>query len=250
MSQLLLIDKDGTVTRTKSGETFVQTWNDQELIPGVAQSLHYHRRQGYTPIIITNQGGVAAGHKTLHEALAETQFACLLAGINRAYVCPDAAGTIGENVYEIRNGVDVDVDDWLVTHYTLDSLKTAKNLQITGLRKPECGMLLTAIALADYPVQGCFYVGDRPEDSEAAAKAEIRFMHADVFAAMGLQAQLSIPLNLAVDSLRYLQSAHFAAQQAFLAELAQTADPMEARLKLDGLGATIAQLAHILEGQT
>jgi D-glycero-D-manno-heptose 1,7-bisphosphate phosphatase len=248
MNRLLLIDKDGTVTRTKSGETFVQSWNDQELIPGVAQSLYEHRKQGYTPIIITNQGGVAAGHKTLPEALAETQFACLLAGINRAYLCPDAAGTIGENVYEIRNGVDA--DDWLATHYTLDSLKTAKNLPITGLRKPECGMLLTAVALTDYPVQSCFYVGDRPEDSEAAAKADIRFMHADVFANMGLQAQVSIPVQLATDALRYLQSAHFVAQRALLTELAANPAPTAARLKLDGLDVTIAQLTHILEGQT
>jgi hypothetical protein len=111
-------------------------------------------------------------------------------------------------------------------------------------------MLLAAIALTDYPVQGCFYVGDRPEDSEAATKAEIRFMHADVFAAMGLQAQVSLPINLATDALRYLQSAHFGAQQTFLAELAHNPDPTDARLKLNGLDATIAQLKHILEGQT
>lgn len=233
MNQLLLLDKDGTVTRTKSGQTFVQNWRDQELIPGVAASIHQHRMMGLTPVMITNQGGVAAGHKTLNDTLAEVQFACVLAGIDRAYLCPDW----GDTMYELRK---TGIDEWISTQHTEHTFGAS------SFRKPECGMLLAAIALTGQATYGALYVGDRSEDAAAARKAGIRFMPADVFHNMGLQERVSLPVGLAADVLRYLQHQHCAAQQTLLADGAKLDDPMAHRLKLDALETTINQLAHIL----
>ena len=39
MAKLLILDKDGTLVRPKSGGRFVQSPDDQELIPGVVEVL-------------------------------------------------------------------------------------------------------------------------------------------------------------------------------------------------------------------
>ena len=84
--KLLVLDKDGTLTRTKSGHTFVQHPEDQVLIDGVVEAIAAYTADGWTMAIASNQGGVAAGHKTLEEAIAEMQYAMELTGINIAAI--------------------------------------------------------------------------------------------------------------------------------------------------------------------
>jgi D-glycero-D-manno-heptose 1,7-bisphosphate phosphatase len=57
--KLLVLDKDGTITKTRSGQTFVRHPQDQELIPGVAEAIAQYIADGWTIAIASNQGGVA-----------------------------------------------------------------------------------------------------------------------------------------------------------------------------------------------
>lgn len=92
--KLLVLGKDGTLTRTKSGHTFVQHPEDQVLIDGVADAIAAYAADGWTMAIASNQGGVAAGFKTLEQAIAEMKYAMNLTGINTAYFCPDDGTTL------------------------------------------------------------------------------------------------------------------------------------------------------------
>ena len=65
MTKLLVLDKDGTLTRPKSGNTFVQNPEDQELIEGVAEAIARYVADGWTLAIASNQGGC---HKISSEA--------------------------------------------------------------------------------------------------------------------------------------------------------------------------------------
>jgi len=68
----LLLDLDGTIRRPTSGK-FIEYPNDQEPIEGAIKAMEIYHQEGWTMIGITNQGGVAAGYKSLKSAIEEQQ---------------------------------------------------------------------------------------------------------------------------------------------------------------------------------
>ena len=60
--KLLMVDKDGTLVKTRSGERFPNSPWDQQPIDGVERELLSLEVAGWTIVIISNQGGVSAGH--------------------------------------------------------------------------------------------------------------------------------------------------------------------------------------------
>jgi D-glycero-D-manno-heptose 1,7-bisphosphate phosphatase len=101
MRKLLLVDKDGTLVRPKSGKEFVQNHKDQELLPKVAETIAHYRAEGWWINIISNQGGVALGYKSLEDTIQEMQFCLeLLPDIDSAYFCPDD----GETCFSVSSG--------------------------------------------------------------------------------------------------------------------------------------------------
>ena len=147
---------------SKSGERrFVQSPDDQELIPGAAETLQRYRDDGWVMAIASNQGGVAAGFKTLECAIAETRYAMKLCKIKNALIAPSFES----------NGLG------LAYHILPKSLRRSvfeiKDLR-ERFRKPAPGMLLYLFP----EISERLYVGDRPEDKEAAVNAGILFMDA------------------------------------------------------------------------
>jgi histidinol phosphatase-like enzyme len=65
--KLLVLDKDGTLTRTKSGHIFVQHPEDQVLIDGVADAIAAYAADGWTMAIASNQGGCEKRYSKLYE---------------------------------------------------------------------------------------------------------------------------------------------------------------------------------------
>lgn len=57
MKKLLALDKDGTITTTVSGETFVRSPDDQKLILGIADKISEYIAEGWSIAIVSNQGG-------------------------------------------------------------------------------------------------------------------------------------------------------------------------------------------------
>lgn len=55
--RLLILGKDGTLTKSKSGATFVQHPEDQELLPGVEEAIARYAADGWAMAIASNQGG-------------------------------------------------------------------------------------------------------------------------------------------------------------------------------------------------
>jgi D-glycero-D-manno-heptose 1,7-bisphosphate phosphatase len=56
------VDLDGTIRETASGKTFINEPTDQKAIEGTQEAIEYLSEK-FTIIGVTNQGGVAAGHK-------------------------------------------------------------------------------------------------------------------------------------------------------------------------------------------
>jgi D-glycero-D-manno-heptose 1,7-bisphosphate phosphatase len=169
MTKILFLDLDGTVRRTKSGATFINTPLDQEIIPGVIEAIA--RYPDHYLIGITNQGGVAAGKKSLEDAIAEQKYTMqLLPQLLEIYFCPDFEG---EHCYKIY-GTHVE-------HYVRSHLKNPNYPSeplYESFRKPGSGMVMLAIDKFKFYPDECLFVGDRAEDQACALSAEIPFMWA------------------------------------------------------------------------
>ncbi len=176
MNKLLVLDKDGTLVRPKSGNTFVQRPEDQELIEGVAEAIQRYVADGWTIAIASNQGGVAAGYKSLDDAIVEMQFClrlCKSIGLTYGFLCPDDGGSCvkverhhGEN--DGRRFINSGRGLWQIH----DAPFKGK------YRKPDNGMLLLAkeVLFFGAEVNQKLMIGDRPEDQGAAQAAGFDFM--------------------------------------------------------------------------
>ncbi|MBE9036028.1 HAD hydrolase-like protein [aff. Roholtiella sp. LEGE 12411] len=170
MNKILFLDLDGTARQPKSGATFINKPLDQEIIPGVAEAIA--RYPNHVLIGITNQGGVAAGKKSLEDAIAEQQYTIqLLPQLLEIYFCPDFDGRQCYKLTCVDGGVTNDA-----INFEENDLKRWQG----QCRKPNCGMVEIAIAEMSLKVdrKESLFVGDRAEDQACAAGAGIPFMWA------------------------------------------------------------------------
>ena len=166
MSKIIFFDLDGTLRETASGKTFINQPTDQKPIEGTQQALAYYQEKGFVMIGITNQGGVAAGHKSLESAIEEQRITLeLFPELSEIFFCPNW----GESCYQLSRG-----------NQPLEfSAPLAGNGTAISCRKPGHGMILTsARPLAE--LKDCWMIGDRPEDQKCAETAGVKFVWASV----------------------------------------------------------------------
>lgn len=176
MTKLLLVDLDGTIRESASGNKFIQHPCDQQIIDGAGRAIAFYANSGWLCVGISNQGGVAAGHKQLEDALAEQEYTLqLFPELLCIYICPDFEGKHCWLVGRLHgDGKPIHQADW------------ASEFAGT-FRKPQPGMLRAAFknhsgdrTLLAFPLVGNYlYVGDRAEDETAAAAAGINFKWAE-----------------------------------------------------------------------
>ena len=144
---------------------------DQKIIDGADKALSHYYSKGWTIIGISNQGGVAAGHKLLEDALTESHYTLeLFPQILCIYICPDFEGKHCWLIGKKHDEVPIHLTSWGEEF-------------IGSFRKPQPGMLNAAVKMSGTPEikSEYWYVGDRPEDEEAALQAGLNFMPADIW---------------------------------------------------------------------
>lgn len=206
--KLAIFDKDGTLTTTVSGETFVQHPKDQKLLPGVAKGLKAMADDGWHFAIASNQGGVMVRECKVLDFPVGAYYVNGLdkpVKIIRKNILPK--GVLLHTAEPRPNG-----KEWLylatssVVKYQYKSLDAALAemrycLELTGIksgyfctnegatcywagpsdaigpiasqiygnyRKPGPGMLELAMQKEGKAFERYLYVGDRPEDEKAA----------------------------------------------------------------------------------
>jgi D-glycero-D-manno-heptose 1,7-bisphosphate phosphatase len=164
LAPALCLDLDGTVRRSKSGETFIKNYEDIEIMPGIERIVRRYRELGWLICGITNQGGVAFGYKKPSEVMHE----------------------VDETARLMRKAAGVDIFHVIKACYQHPEGSVEPYCHRSLLRKPDIGML----ALIEVELFGVGYVidwdkslfvGDRPEDLECAQRAGIRFRGIDDF---------------------------------------------------------------------
>ncbi len=152
--KLIVFDVDGTLTTTKSGAMFRKFADDWQWLPGRLEKLKSLKTQSVKLAVATNQGGVAFGYMQQSDILNELSKMIAQASISKGglYIC-----------------------------YTHPAAKIEQYRAEDDRRKPNPGMLLEAMSDFDVEPDETLYVGDRPEDEEAAKNAGVAFMWTDEF---------------------------------------------------------------------
>ncbi len=90
--KLLMLDLD-TVRKPESGGKFIGHPQDQQIIEGADRAIAHYRREGYIIVGISNQGEVAAGHKSFSDCFLEQRYTLnLFPQISEICFCPDFEG--------------------------------------------------------------------------------------------------------------------------------------------------------------
>lgn len=169
---LLIFDLDGTLVETYTSK----------LLPNVRSFFDLILRSGCSQLpslaLATNQGGVGLRYWMEQEGFGEPEEypteAEVTQRIQSTLKALDAQGEMRVYVsfrYQDREG------QWSpIPEGSQEDPRYQKDW-----RKPNPGMLLQAIEDAGVPADRALYVGDSPEDREAAAAAGCRFRPAESF---------------------------------------------------------------------
>jgi len=144
----LLLDVDGTIRRTRSGEPYPRTPGDVELLPHRREILTRWQRDGWRLFFVSNQSGVHSGRVTrgvVDQAFRRT-IELLGVPIDEVAYCPHQAHPVACFCRKPMPGLVT----WLVTRHDLDR------------------RLLTI-------------VGDQPADVELARAVDARYVAAETF---------------------------------------------------------------------
>lgn len=136
MNRALFLDRDGVININTG---YCNRVEDFHLVPGIMELVRAYRSQGYLPIVVTNQAGIAhgfltaAGLEAIHSHMA-THFIIAGCDLHDIYYCPDKEGPN---------------------------------------RKPEPGMLLQAQRNHDIDMAASIIIGDQITDVEAGRRAGV-----------------------------------------------------------------------------
>jgi HAD superfamily hydrolase (TIGR01662 family) len=148
----LLLDVDGTLRRTKSGELFPRSADDVEMIPGRRDILRLWLDAGYRLFLVSNQSGIASGKLTRAEAdaaFARTVKLLDLEVTEIAY-CPHPSFPVG-----------------------------------CYCRKPMPGLAALLMRRHGLAREGLVMVGDMESDAAFAANLGIRYVDQAIFFGLG-----------------------------------------------------------------
>lgn len=161
MTNLIILDKDGTIVKSISGSKY-PGFQDQRLIFGVKERILHHVEAGDILAIASNQGGISKGHKSLDEAIAEfLEVFQLIPPIKVACFCPDYEGQILHQL-------------WPDGRFDTLNLENFPNFR--PFRKPEAGMLEYLMFLFQERYSQVLFVGDMNSDEQAAVAAGVNYL--------------------------------------------------------------------------
>lgn len=188
-SKLLIIPGNGAIRQNKEKPGSWINVKNQELLPGVRETLQYYKANGYRIIAAQNEAGVAAKKKNLPDTIAEFMklMVKLAPEIDETYICTDFAGKYcyrlvredGEPVPSVqryralssegKRGEPAEIVGYAPQDEGVVFTQVAG---VLPFRKSDPGMLQLAYEFAkkEAAIEDCVLVYERAEDYYAAEK--------------------------------------------------------------------------------
>jgi D-glycero-D-manno-heptose 1,7-bisphosphate phosphatase len=93
----VFLDRDGVLNRKLPEGSYIASWEDFHLLPGVPRAIYHLNRAGIRVLVVSNQRGIALGLHTAADVLAiHAKLQALLqqsgAHIDALYFCPHDTG--------------------------------------------------------------------------------------------------------------------------------------------------------------
>jgi D-glycero-D-manno-heptose 1,7-bisphosphate phosphatase len=142
----VFLDRDGTINVDHG---YVHEIDEFEFIEGVIDAMRELKAMGFALVLVTNQSGIARGKFT------EAQFETLTEWMDWSLA---------------DRGVDLD-GIYYCPHHPQGSVEAFR--QVCDCRKPHPGMLISARDFLHIDMAASYMVGDKVEDMQAAAAAEV-----------------------------------------------------------------------------
>ena len=166
----IFLDRDGVLNRKAPEGSYITSWEQFELLPGVIEAVRQLRGAGFTVVVVTNQRGVAFGRMSRVEledihARLRALFTAQGAPLDAIYCC---------------------------THDVTDACPC---------RKPAPGMLLQAARERQIDLQRSWMIGDSDSDIEAGKRAGCRTVK------VGLHPSISPPTGPDLFALSLMEAA-------------------------------------------
>jgi len=142
----VFLDRDGVINKEVN---YLHRVEDFEFTEGCIEGLQRFKEKGFQFIVVTNQAGIAKGY------YSETQYQTLTSWMRNALR---------------KNGIEI-LD---VLHCPHHPDGVVEDLAIhCACRKPEPGMIITAMARHEIDLTESILVGDKVSDAEAGLRAGI-----------------------------------------------------------------------------
>lgn len=183
--KLAFLNKDGTLVISSKPNGFIDKPEQQVLKPGSLELVERLLLEDFTLVIVSNQGGIEKGFKSLEMAIDEMMYCNNLfvkeldrPVFERIYFCPDFGGN---HCYLCEpDGYSKENQFWKTKPFDLSNSIAANKIKAKGrYRKPNSGMLEQAIeyysgaTLDEPPLEKIIMIGDRKEDKQAAENAKV-----------------------------------------------------------------------------
>jgi histidinol phosphatase-like enzyme len=142
--KVLVIGKNGGLVRPPKGRKWINSPEDQQPIPGIYEQLTNFKNEGYYVVATSNEGGVAAGYKSVPQANAEMKYCLeLFPQLSSIFYCPDFGGRECLQVTRTDERLVVSPIPNAPQSYevSIPIEKDEAKLIIGHCRKPKAGML-------------------------------------------------------------------------------------------------------------
>jgi len=160
----VIFDIDGTLVETKTGAKFRKSPDDWQWLPGRKEYLQFlYQQQGLKLGMATNQGGVGMDYSELK-------------GQDVELICEFVKMAQETGCFPDPKCIQV-----CFTHPDANYKPELYQVKNDRMRKPNPGMLQELTHFFKVNPYEALYVGDRPEDEQAAHSAGLHFEWAEDF---------------------------------------------------------------------
>ena len=176
----ILFDLDGTLISSYM-DSAARDFHSWHVLPGRIEKIVQLRSRGVGISIVTNQAAVAFGYNTVGDVTTKLILVAQTLGFAEMDIYDGADAPRHHGATRNNGGLLSAHVAYEHPKARIERCREDPDALETNRRKPSPAMLREALAVHGVNSIRALFVGDRPEDEQAARNAGVRFAWADAF---------------------------------------------------------------------